>query len=188
MRVLFTVVLITMSLGLYGCAAKGKDAPPPGRTWTRTVEGTVDGGREAAWNAVLKALDGYSLVQKDAATGMAVTGWKANIVPHDMMGPQGAIAIPSGRTDRSYEVARTPARVLAINFEVKRRFTVSLTEGTGGKTRVTVSRQMYVMYFDGPKGSLNPDVYEQLRGVFDTGEEVDTVLRTILDSAPGSGK
>lgn len=133
MRFLLTCAFIMSSFWLSGCAAKGKDAPPPGRTWTRTVEGTVDGGREAAWNAILKSLDGYSLVQKDAATGVVVTGWKANIVPHDMMGPQGSVAIPSGRTDGGYEIARTPARVLAINFEVKRRFTVSLAEGTGGE-------------------------------------------------------
>lgn len=182
MRFLMAGACALFLLSLPGCAGRGKDAAPPERTWTRTVEGTCEGSRDAVWNAVLRALSGYSIQQKDAGTGMAVTGWKSAIVPHDMLGPQGAILVSSGKTDRSMDVLRTPARVLMINFTVKSRLTVSLKEGAAGKTVVSLTRQMYVTYFDGPKGSMNPEVYERLRGDFDTEEEVNRVLKTILDT------
>ena len=188
MRILLTVTLIMFTLWFAGCAAQGNDAAPPDRTWTRSVEGTCEGSRDVLWKAVEKALSGYTLKQRDPAAGMAVTGWKSKIAPHDMLGPSGAVLVNNGRTDGTPEVVRTQARTLVVNFEIKRRLTVSLMEEAGGKTRVSVTQQMYVTYFEGPKGTLKPEVYERLRGDFDTEEEVNRVLKSILDSASGNGK
>lgn len=182
------VMLITISLWLDGCASLGNDDAPPDRTWTRTVEGTCEGSRDAAWNAVLRALDGYSLKRRDPAAGIAVTGWKSAIVPHDMVGPSGVVLVHNGRTDGTPDVVRTPPRTLVVHFEMKRKLTVSLAEWEGGKTRVSVTQQMYVTYFEGPKGTLKPEVYERLRGDFDTEEEVNRVLKIILDTVSGSRK
>jgi hypothetical protein len=176
-KILPTLIVIVCFIG---CASRGKDAAPPQGTWSRMVEGICECNRDVVWNAINKAFSGYSLKQRDNASGVLITDWKATITPHDMLGPPGALVIKE-TTDESLSALRIPPRTLVINFEVKRRFLIALTEGFDGKTKVTLTRQMYINYFEGPKGSMKPEVYETLRDDFDTEEELNTLLKNILD-------
>ncbi len=187
MRFFLVISFITVSLWLSGCAARGIGTAPPDRTWTRKVEQVCDGNRDKVWSAVLGALSGYSLKQRDPAKGVAVTAWKSTIVPHDLKDASRVILLGDEVGDYP-SVIRIPPRWLNINFEVHQRLMVGITEDAAGKTLISISRQMYVTYPDGPEGIMNPDVYERLRGDFDKEEDVNMVLRNIIDTVSGSGK
>jgi len=179
----FPSVLTFMPLVLLcsGCAARGgNDIAPPGRIWTRTVEQLCDGDRDIVWKAVFRTLSGYSLKQRDLVAGIVVTEWKPTIVPHDLLGPAGAVPVQES-SDTSPGYTRVPPRWVKINFLVKKRLMVSVVEKENGKTMLSITRQMQVTYFDGPKGSMNPSAYEFLRKDFDTEEEVNTIMRNIVD-------
>ncbi len=182
MRFPLILTLITVSMWLSGCAARGGLGDmPPERTWTRKVEQVCDGNRDAVLNAVLGALSDYSLKRRAIANGMAVTAWKSTLVPHDLQGPRRVIL----RSGESPNFVRTPSKFVSINFMVNRRILVSITEESDGKTLVSMTRQMVVTYFGGGV-KMNPDVYERLRGDFDTEEEMSTILLNIFCTVSGT--
>lgn len=166
------VGLILAIVTISGCAARGGSAAPPPESWVLAVEGVFAGSRDEVWKAVIVSLDGFKLEQRDPLAGTAVTGWKKTLEYRD------ALAVLRPRRTEDMNDPRDPKPpYLRINFEVKRRLVIGLTEVGEGKTRVSLTRHLFVTCFDSPAGANDNDTFQTLvREEFDREDELRAIL------------